>query len=230
MLNVVCVRVGQKYTPDYVYKLKNMVARHLKEKHRFICMTENAFQVPGIETILALVPVADSWCKIGLFAPQLQIEKGERILYLDLDVVVTGSLDELIKGKLEDVPAAALTDRESGANLNAGIINKSKDLWIAKDWRDPFNSSVMYWVHGQQSRIYGVFSAYDMERLRGDQNLIAEIVPGAKTFDKKDILSYKFSPGVKDKDEKPKGKIVLFHGKPKMTDLPNVQWIKEEWK
>lgn len=230
MLNVVCVRVGQKYSPEYVFKLKSMVSRHLQQEHKFICMTENPWQVKGVDTIPAPIPVPDSWCKIGLFAPTLQIPKGEKILYLDLDVIITGSLDALIKGKLENAQPLTITDKETGANINDGIPQNSKDFWIAQDWRDPFNSSVMYWVHGEQTRIYSKFSASDMQRLSGDQNLIAELVPTAQVFDKKDILSYKFSIGVKDKDEKPKTKIVLFHGRPKMTDLPNVNWIKEEWK
>lgn len=214
MLNVLCVRVGQKYSPEYVYKLKSMVSRNLSQEHRFICLTEHPAQIDGVDTIAAPLQIADSWCKIGLFSPSLaKIEKGDKCLYLDLDVIVTGNLDHLIMGKLPDKK-----------NVD-GDAKASKDFWIAKDWRDPFNSSVMYWVHGQQGRIYGSFTAKDMERLRGDQNLIAELKPDAKTFKAGDILSYKF-----DKVEKRSGKVVLFHGKPKMTDLPDVQWIKEEWK
>lgn len=218
MLNVICVRVGHKYPVEYVYKLKNMVSLHLKQQHRFICLTDNAGKLPGIDCVAAPIQVADSWCKIGLFAPQHRIiERGDRCLYLDLDVVIVGSLDKLIEGKLE---------RQKDAD---GTMQPCKDLWIVKDWHDPFNSSVMYWEHPQKSRIFGKFTRADMERLRGDQNLIAELMPDAKTFHSNDILSYKFS-GCNKKDEKPKCKIVLFHGKPKMHELPDVKWIKEEWK
>lgn len=218
MLNVLCVRVGHKYSTDYVYKLNNMVKRHLKQEHRFICLTDNPGQLPGITCIAAPIQIADSWCKIGLFRSEHRlIERGDKCLYLDLDVIITGSLDKLIEGKLDKVPDYA-----------SDVMVPSKDLWIVKDWRDPFNSSVMYWEHPQKSRIYGAFTQEHMERLRGDQNLIAELMPDAKTFATEDILSYKFS-GCKHKDEKPKCKIVLFHGKPKMHELPDVQWIKKEW-
>ncbi len=218
MLNVLCVRTGQKYSPEYVYKLRDMVSKHLRQKHKFYCLTENPVQIRGVETIPAPIQLADSWCKIGLFSPNLpKIKKGEKCLFLDLDVVITGSLDNLIAGKLNE-----RKNKEDDVQVN-------KDLWIAKDWRDPYNSSVIYWVHGQQSRIFGSFNASHIERLRGDQNLIAELIPNAKLFKETDILSYKFS-GVKDKDEKPEGsKVVLFHGKPKMIDLPDVQWIQEAW-
>ena len=213
MIKVLCVRTGQKYSADYVFKLKNMVARHLKQEHEFYCVTEHPAQVHGVKTIPAPLQINDSWAKIGLFHSALQhIEKGDKCLYLDLDVIVTGSLDNLIAGKLKEVNG-----------------KPSQDMWIVKDWYDPFNSSVMYWVHGQQSKIYTSFTAADIKRLRGDQNLIAEVLPNAKTFKESDVLSYKFS-GVMKKDEKPKdARVVLFHGKPKMVDLPDVQWIQEEW-
>lgn len=218
MLNVLCVRVGNKYPVEYVYKLQSMVSRHLKQKHRFVCLTDTPEQLPRILCEPAAINIKDSWCKISLFNPNLKyVQKGEKCLYLDLDVIVLGSLDKLIDGKLSD------KKNKEGDNLG------NTDLWIAKDWRDPFNSSVMFWEHPKQTRIFNRFCSNDIERLRGDQNLIAEIVPDAKTFFPQDILSYKFS-GVLRKDEKPKCKIVLFHGKPKMADLPNVNWIKEEWK
>ena len=221
MIKVLCVRTGQKYSPEYVFKLKNMVEKNLKQKHEFYCITENPAQVRGVETIPAPIQINDSWAKIGLFSPSLRrINKGDKCLFLDLDVIITGSLDDLIAGKLKEVPA-----KEIG--LPASV---NPDLWIAKDPRDPFNSSVMYWVHGTQAKIYGSFTQADIDRLRGDQNLIAEVVPDARTFKEGHVLSYKFD-GVKDKDEKPQGaKVVLFHGKPKMHELPNVQWIKDNWK
>ena len=208
MLNVVCLRVGRKYSPEYVYKLQSMVSRHLKQDYKFYCITENPGELEGVETIPAPLQIADSWCKIGLFTSQLQkVEKGDKMLFLDLDVIITGSLDALIKDKLK------------GKSVN--------DLWIAKDWHDPFNSSVMYWTHGEQGRIYTAFNSDCMQRLRGDQNLIAEVASDALTFRPSDILSYKFD-GV---NSKPKNaKVVLFHGKPKMTDLPHVKWVQEEWK
>lgn len=217
MLNVVCVRTGQKYSPDYVYKLKNMVERNLKQEHKFYCITENPSQVHGIETIPAPIQVADSWCKIGLFTSQLQkVKKGDKMLFLDLDVVITGSLDDLIAGKLIN------KKDEQGDKIPC------RDFWIVKDWHDPYNSSVMYWEHGQQGRIYVAFKGIpDMERLRGDQNLIAEVATDAKTFKQGAVLSYKFD-NVKAKPEK--AKVVLFHGKPKMSDLPDVAWIQKEWK
>ena len=215
MLNVLCVRTGQKYSPEYVYKLQSMVTRHLKQEHKFYCVTENPSQVHGVSTIAAPLQIADSWAKIGLFTSELtKVEFGDKMLFLDLDVIITGSLDNLIAGKMHP---------KYGED---GIRQKNRDLWIAKDWHDPFNSSVMYWEHGSQGRIYTAFDSLVIGRLRGDQNLIAEVAPDARTFKEGEVLSYKFD---KVNSKPDKAKVVLFHGKPKITDLPDVQWINEEW-
>ena len=34
-IDVYCVNVGDKYSSDYVYKLKSAVERHLSFRHRF---------------------------------------------------------------------------------------------------------------------------------------------------------------------------------------------------
>jgi hypothetical protein len=40
MLNVVCMKWGDKYGPEYVNKLYSMVRRHLHKEYRFICLTD----------------------------------------------------------------------------------------------------------------------------------------------------------------------------------------------
>ena len=41
MINFVCVFYGDKYKPNYVQNLYNMVKRHLTVDHKFICFTDN---------------------------------------------------------------------------------------------------------------------------------------------------------------------------------------------
>jgi hypothetical protein len=94
------------YTVDHVRVLRRMVARHLAQPHRFVCVTD----LPGIpatmdEPAVATVPI--DWChhvpgarfvKLQLFRPDgggIALP-GARILYLDLDTVITGALDPLV--------------------------------------------------------------------------------------------------------------------------------------
>ena len=41
MINIVCVKWGTKYGPEYVNVLRAMIKRNLSLPHRFICFTDN---------------------------------------------------------------------------------------------------------------------------------------------------------------------------------------------
>ena len=48
--NVICIKWGTKFGPDYVNRLYKMVEKNLKIPHRFVCFTDNAEGlVEGIE-------------------------------------------------------------------------------------------------------------------------------------------------------------------------------------
>ncbi len=50
-VNIICIKWGTKYGPDYVNKLRSMVQRHLKRPHRFVCLTDDTNGIdPSIET------------------------------------------------------------------------------------------------------------------------------------------------------------------------------------
>ncbi|MFN3494899.1 MAG: glycosyltransferase, partial [Hydrogenophaga sp.] len=40
-VNVLCIKWGKKYGPEYVNKLHNMVRRNLKRPFRFVCLTDD---------------------------------------------------------------------------------------------------------------------------------------------------------------------------------------------
>lgn len=98
MVNVICMKWGRKYGPAYVNILRRMVARSLSRPHRFVCFTE---QTDGLDPEVEVLPLPDcrvparpeieAWRKISLFTPQLGLSGPT--LFLDLDVVITGSLD-----------------------------------------------------------------------------------------------------------------------------------------
>lgn len=139
-VTVACVKQGTLYGPDYVNILRAMVGRNLHKLHRFVCLTDDPSGLDeGIETIALTENLPGWWSKLELFKPG-QFEG--RVLYLDLDVVVTGALDRL-----------AETD---------GII---------KDWHVPgYNSSVMSWEAQTHSQAWSMFSREVMSDYRGDQD------------------------------------------------------------
>lgn len=158
MLTVACVCVGEKYPPAYVQVLRAMVARHLALPHDFVCLTDRPEAFDGLGCIR--VEPRGWWSKIELFKPG---RFPWRVLYLDLDVVVTGSLADL-----------AARD---------GIID---------DWNLPgFNSSVMSWRAGDRDGIFLRWSPADMRRLAGDQDWINETAPDWPTWPAEWCVSYR---------------------------------------
>lgn len=108
--NVVCMKWGDKYPAYYVNRLHAGVARFMRRPFRFLCFTDRPEDiVPGVEVHpLPVEPFeADiarlmrepkrkgAWRKISLFRPGLAGMEGP-VLGFDIDVCITGPLDELV--------------------------------------------------------------------------------------------------------------------------------------
>ena len=98
-VNVICMKWGTLYGPEYVNRLYGMTARNLSRPFRFICLTDNNEGLRGdVETApipdIRLDPPYDrtAWRKLVLHKAGLGGLSGPT-LFLDLDVVIVGSLD-----------------------------------------------------------------------------------------------------------------------------------------
>ena len=99
MKNIVCMKWGTLYDAGFVNKLYGMVSRSISGEFRFVCMTDDPSGLnPAIEyqdcpAIEGPLPWRETgWRKIALWAGTLPGMEGDW-LFLDLDVVITGSLD-----------------------------------------------------------------------------------------------------------------------------------------
>ncbi|MCA1791623.1 MAG: hypothetical protein LC667_17755 [Thioalkalivibrio sp.] len=101
MKQFICMKWGTLYGPDYVNTLYRMVSRNVSGPFRFVCLTDDA---EGILSDVETLPCPEidlpaphnnrGWRKLNLYAPSERLFGLEGDwLYLDLDVVVTGSLD-----------------------------------------------------------------------------------------------------------------------------------------
>ncbi|NOT16338.1 MAG: glycosyltransferase [Methylotenera sp.] len=100
MVNVICMKWGHKYGPEYVNRLFNMVQRNLRLEHRFVCLTDNS---TGLDARIETFPIPDlpislsgperGWKKLTTFGKSLHDLSGTT-LFLDVDIIITGSLDE----------------------------------------------------------------------------------------------------------------------------------------
>jgi hypothetical protein len=88
----ICTWVGRQIRPDYVEKLFAGVRRNLEQDYVPMVTT------PPAED-LHLTEMKGCFARLRMFDPAWQaangIEPGDRIVCMDLDLVVTGSLDEL---------------------------------------------------------------------------------------------------------------------------------------
>lgn len=196
-IRVICVCVGTKFDPSYVAILYDMVQRNLSKDYTFHVITDR--DMPN--AIAADTGLPGWWQKVKLFDPSLPFDKGDRMVYFDLDVAITGDLTELVETK--------------------GII---------RDWNLPgFNSSVMVWDHGEHANVWTDFYRPSMHELDGDQDWITAVSHLADPwviFPRDWFLSYRAHAV----DYPPRGCVaVIFHGAPKPHEITD-GWVPDVWK
>ena len=109
-VNIVTLKWGRRYGADFVNRLRSAVARNLPRPHRFVCFTDDG---QGIAPGVAVFPIPEidlpadakvtGWRKLCLFRDDLPVSGP--CLFLDLDIVVTGRLDEFFTfGKPDEIP------------------------------------------------------------------------------------------------------------------------------
>ncbi|MBV8250688.1 MAG: glycosyltransferase [Comamonas sp.] len=100
--HILCMKWGTKYGPEYVNRLYAMVRRHLSGDFRFVCLTDSTegirpevecFPIPDLNIHLAPGQRDGAWKKLTTFERDLHGLQGQA-LFLDLDVVIVGSLDD----------------------------------------------------------------------------------------------------------------------------------------
>lgn len=211
MLIVACVEWGNYHDrgAEYVAKLYAGARKHLAQPFEFHCLTDDptrataAIGEASIErawTHLLTWGRGGWWNKVELFRPGL-FPAGARILYLDLDSLITGSLDELAAAK--------------------GIIHLADWGWN----KNVYCSSLMVWDHGEHADVWAKYSPEVARRLEGDQDWITECgawpalpAPWAR--------SYRYHA----RDAVPADcRVVAFHGRPKPHELSS-GWAADLWR
>lgn len=110
VFNAICLKYGTLYGPEYVNRLHAGLKRNSVLKVRLVCMTDDPTGIEaGIECIpmpkepfhdrmlaaLQSAPKQGRLQKISLFRPGLISNLEGPLMIFDLDVVITGALDEL---------------------------------------------------------------------------------------------------------------------------------------
>lgn len=171
--------------------------------HRFVCLTDEPFELSGVEFIKVKSDLGGWWNKILVY----QLCREGETLFLDLDTIVTGSLDCFVS---LDTKFAAL-----------------RDFWRPEG----LGSGVMYW-RGDHSDIYRRWKKAGRPKLPGgDQEWLEMVRPYCDRLQEKlpgKIISYKsLGPG-RFLTDVPRGTcLVCCHGDPKPHQLAG--WVKDYW-
>ena len=96
-LTVVCVKWGTKYDARYVNRLYRGAKRHLSTPFDFVCITDDP---TDLDDSVLVRPIPSThlttwWLKALLFHDPVARLRGD-VLYLDLDTVIVGPLDDIV--------------------------------------------------------------------------------------------------------------------------------------
>jgi len=232
---ILCLKHGQKYSANYVNRLYSMVKRNCTLQFTFACLTEDPM---GLHEDIKIIPLPRHltgwWCKPYMFSKDLPI-KGT-ILYMDLDVVVSGNIDKLLTYQ----PHQWCTIRDFTRAMRS-------------NW-PKYNSSIIRFSTGQLDFLWEKFKIQYkdiMRKYHGDQDYLYEEtrrVKPAFLYPDSWIQSWKwevrksreFAPGGRkgsrtfkhiEHNAKPRVEccVCVFHGDPNPEHCED-QWVVDNWK
>ncbi|KAL4506501.1 hypothetical protein ABPG72_000072 [Tetrahymena utriculariae] len=214
-INILCVKWGTRYDSEYVNKLYRGIKKNTILPFTFYCFTEDS---KGLDENIVPIELMNNWKrwwgKATLFSLQYKL-KGNLNFYIDLDMIITGNIDNLLKYK------------------GGFAILKTEDLACEKYHKDGYNSSIMIWdkrnvdlervyialkENFEQITQYIVRFDYWLEMMINNADFIQDVFPTEVS----DYLNY-------CQNKLPENtRIVCFPRKPKPEDYPS-DWIKEYW-
>ena len=227
---VLCLKHGTKYDFEYVNRLYSMVKRNLTLDFEFVCITDNTENLHNdIKTIPLPEGIEGWWCKPYMFNDKLPLNG--KILYLDLDVVISENLDKFFTFRPAD-----------------WCIIRDFTRCMRPSWKK-YNSSVIRFNSGQLSHLWNTFKRnqhFYQRKHFGDQDYMYEIDKSGVYWPDEWVLSWKweirrsreFAPGgIRGKRKlrytedctPPKDcSICVFHGDPNPHNCDD-PWVKENW-
>lgn len=189
------LRSGGDYTAEDVERLAAGVRAHLPDA-RIVCLSDCPVPVERI-------PLAHDWpgwwAKMELFRPDLASHDW---VYMDLDTIVTGSLEEL--AALDDLAIMRDVYRPNGLQSAVMCLPAADRAEAWADWISGPSHRMKQFARGGDQAFLETHYLDRALRLQGR-------LPGQ-------IVSYKADPPA----ARAAARLVVFHGKPKPRD---VNWV-----
>lgn len=234
MINIVCLKWGVKFGPEYVNKLYNSISRNISKPFKFHCFTDNSAELNS-NVIVHKLPydnLSGWWNKLYLFSNEIPFNKNDKILFVDLDTVITGNIDDIVN--VDCTNLVVLRDFYTG--LEKSVVGN-----------DNVGSGLMMWFHGDYSFIWDKFikdpeEAISLMKPHGDQKWIQHCL-STRTYWQDVLPNQVVSFKVHCKEGLPdNARIICYHGKPSIPEsitnytkdwiwnLTPAMWIQEYWK
>jgi len=216
MLNIACVNAGNYAGrgAEYVNTLFDMVGRHISGaiEKRFVCFTDDPDGLAaGIEVRFLPPGLNGWWNKLFLFSKEA-FESGDRVLYFDLDTVITGSVDSIARYK--------------------GDFAILGDFYRPEGWQ----SAVMAWRAGLFAELWDRWNAEGRPELAGgDQAWIERCFKGVEWLPEiwQDLFPGRFKSykahGLRNTMPPRETAVVCFHGYPRPHECGS-EWVGNIWK
>ena len=248
--NIMCIKWGTLFGPEYVNRLYSGVRRNMARPVRFMCMTEETGGLhPDIEVLdLPVEPFAEpmnaalavanrqgAMRKVSLFRPGLVSDLQGPVLGFDLDVVITGPLDDI-------------------HDLAPGTVAMRHDWTEKRKGRPTGHGSVFRFDPALHGYLYDDLAAdpyQEVEEARGSEQRYTSHKAMARdqfTYIPPDwVVSYKYdcNPFPVNYLRAPRlpsdARVVCFHGRPKMPEAAAgytgslirysrpCDWLEEHW-
>ncbi|MFZ5964622.1 glycosyl transferase [Thalassococcus sp. BH17M4-6] len=248
--NIICIKWGTLFGPEYVNRLYSGVRRNLSLPVRFFCMTEHPDGLhPDIEVLdlpvepyraemdaaLAVANRQGAMRKTSLFRRGLVPDLDGPFLGFDLDVVITGSLDPIW-------------------TLAPDTVAMRHDWVEARKGRPTGHGSVFRFDPERHGFLYDDLAAnpyQEVEKARGSEQRytshkamdrgVFTYIPGEW------VVSFKYDCNPfpqnywRDPQLPPDARVVCFHGRPKMPEAVEgysgslirrsrpCGWLKDHW-
>ena len=220
-MRVICVKVGDKYSSEWVFRLKAMLEKHLKIRHDFVCITDSSIE--GINCISPAKDLPGWWAKINLAEPGRFPGLN---LYLDLDVVITQKIDPII-----DIYGGFIDKVSARDDFSYSLLQPKRglgdDMQRLLGGPGTIQSSVLIWRDDAMAPVWNEFHNEKMREVHGDQNWMTQALwpEHIELIDEKFVCSYKYHV-LRGQSAAP---VVVFHGEPKVTQLSSDDPLRRIW-
>ena len=238
-LPVITWKWGDKFSPEYVNKLKSMVKRHLTIPHYFACLCEDS---KGLDKDIIKIPMfyynnalpgalKEEGClrRLKMFSPEFETLFGEKFLHIDLDSIICGDITKLIQeaNGLKIWKSTSYGRKKYALNPSFVLIN----------FKDPNTSLVWDIFNKDKKYINRIFKKIKRGSFLGsDQRIISYILhdKNVETWDNDDgFYSIRDQANLLKGSLPENAKYIGFFGCRKQTNSRfssgGFSWIRSNW-